>query len=699
MSRVLASLALALACLAPAANAAEVWVDQAAAAGGDGSAAKPFRTLAEGVKAARGGDTITVKAGTYHESVALTQMGTAQQPTVMRAAPGERVILSGFAPVAGWQPYRGQVYSTIVDWPAHDLFVGYRPMPVSRWPDLNSPWRYIKDVQADAGTLHDRDGLAQEKALAPVAERPAGARLYLYVKAGNYFSDVPLAKVDPAAGLLTAGQAKDVARLQAGDRYQVTNHESLIRKGEWAYEPLDGKRTRLYFWPADPADLKRTQSRQIEQRLVGVGHWKDPVAHVRIEGFEITGSAGIGVQIEGSDDVTLARCIIHHNARNGISVRRTGGVRLVENLVLANGFGVGVASSHDAVIERNEVAYNLEDGVDVAGNVTGRPNGEPTTTGVTVRRNYIHHHMILGHPDNFQTYRGVEKLSLEENVLLWGGQAVMTEENDHSAIRDCVIVGTGANAIIFGHGNASDWTVEGNTIGLGGWGAIAMSAKDYVLHNNIFFQNAIGLSDAVTSDYNLYAPASDASPICQVSKPKWQWFQRPEEVAAATGQEKHSLRADPLFRSAPARQAIAVWRDENTPGRLFVRQAGARVPTDGFAAGDRIEVNGDGILRRITAVEQDNLSFEPPLPQVPLRDAILWNWKDAKDCTLDLRLRAGSPALAAGRDGHRIGADLDIPAFQRGDFDGDGRRDIPDLPADVKECLPDPNLVVLPAGG
>jgi hypothetical protein len=42
---------------------------------------------------------------------------------------------------------------------------------------------------------------------------------------------------------------------------------------------------------------------------------------------------------------------------------------------------------------------------------------------------------------------------------------------------------------------------------------------------------------------------------------------------------------------------------------------------------------------------------------------------------------------------------LDVSAFQRGDFDGDGRRDLPEVPAELKTAWPNPNRFVLPLAG
>ena len=46
--------------------------------------------------------------------------------------------------------------------------------------------------------------------------------------------------------------------------------------------------------------------------------------------------------------------------------------------------------------------------------------------------------------------------------------------------------------------------------------------------------------------------------------------------------------------------------------------------------------------------------------------------------------------------GARVGAALDIAAFQQGDFDGDGKRDLPNLTESLRLAWPDPNVYVYP---
>lgn len=99
---IIASLLIA----APCAFGAQVYVaangDNAA---GDGSLARPFRTLYKAGTAARAGDTVYVRGGVYpatYEFIHVTS-GTAAAPVTFTPYPGEQVILDGQgAPASSW---------------------------------------------------------------------------------------------------------------------------------------------------------------------------------------------------------------------------------------------------------------------------------------------------------------------------------------------------------------------------------------------------------------------------------------------------------------------------------------------------------------------------------------------------------------------------------------------------------------------
>ena len=680
---------------------AEVWVDGAAAPGGTGTADAPFQSIGQAIKTAKCGDVITIRSGIYHEAVTLAISGTAQRPTVLRSAPGHRVVLSGFAPVKEWQPGANGVYTAVVDGPVSDLYVGLRPQAVARWPEADQPLRYVKGVDAQATSFQDAAALPDLAFLKNIADSPRSGMAFMYVARGNYYTTIPLKRLDLASGTIGLAAGRAFSGLTGkNDRYQLANHPGLIqRPGQWAFEVVGEKQVRIHFRPADAADLVRTQYRKASPRIIRVGTWQGTTSHIRIEGLEICGSARDGLEIERSEHVTVERCIFHNNTALGARSRRSNHVTFRNNIAVANGNGISVVSGQNALVEGNEVALNMVDGVTVGGNISGKPDGEPTSANITIRRNYIHHHQLLGHPDNIQAYRGVKGFTIEDNVLLHGGQAIMTEEVDGGVVRNCIIVGTSAVAVIFGHANSNDWTVENSTVGLGGWGAFSLTGKTYRFRNNIVWGNPLGMTETLTSDHNVFFHPKADQPIYLKPRPKWTTLRTPEEIKQATGLEAHSQRIDPGFRNAPAFQAVAPWHDLNRADRLGLRVRSGALEMADFEIGDRIEINGDGIVRRITAVGADAIEFTPPLPVQPFRDALVWNWKKAQSLALDLRPKDGSPALTAGEGGRPAGASLDITAFQRGDFDGDGERDIPELPEELRSALPNPNDIVIPLYG
>jgi len=66
-----------------------------------GTAAAPYRTLTKAASAAAAGATIVLRAGTYHESVAVYKRVTIQ------SWPGETVWLDGSVPVNDWAASNG----------------------------------------------------------------------------------------------------------------------------------------------------------------------------------------------------------------------------------------------------------------------------------------------------------------------------------------------------------------------------------------------------------------------------------------------------------------------------------------------------------------------------------------------------------------------------------------------------------------
>jgi len=335
--------------------------------------------------------------------------------------------------------------------------------------------------------------------------------------------------------------------------------------------------------------------------------------------------------------------------------------------VAENHNGVTCARVNDATIEANEIANNAFDGLVVGGG----------SDRVVIRRNYIHGHDLWGHPDNIQFHGGLRNVTIEENVILDAGQAIMMEQCEDGGIRGNVIVGTGAVAVICGHRNVHRFKILGNTIAFTGYGPLSCTGTHYEVRHNILYPGAhtacvsVANGEGFSSDYNLlYKPAGLGGPFAAFVR-NW-----PRDMAGyrkVSGQDAHSVCAAPQFVNAPQ---CCIQIDnrrlfECTASKLIVRGSPAI-----FAVGDHVEVKFDGVVRRVQAVGDDHIVIAPPLAAPLDKAGLVLNWKQKASFALDLRLRPTSPARKAGEGGADLGASLDIAAFARGDVNGDGKPDI-----------------------
>jgi len=648
--------------LAPeASSGAVISVDGgSAAATEDGSAAAPFRTIVAALDTARPGDTVSVRAGTYREQFRIPS-GEPGRPLTLRAADGERVVVSGCVRLEGWEPVGGGLWATALDWKPEQLLAAGKPQPIAREPN-EGWWRSARaggDSLADPANLR-RDDLAK-----------TGGQLRIWLQAGNVFATLPLNLLDAQTGRVTLDLSDSDARLTDGDKYYLQNRAELIdRAGEWAVEP-EGERYRVFFKPRSEEDLGRVEAPRLERSMISI---RD-ASHLLVEGLEVTGSRRDGIEITSAADVTVRRCLLYRNGRMGISVRDAEGSRVAQNIVWHNSSGISVSYSREVVVEENDVAYNGVDGILVTWD----------SRDVTVRRNYSHHHQLWGHPDNVQLYRDVTGARFEENLLLAGGQSVMMEQTRDGVFRGNMIVGCGSNMLIFGHGNAGHYQVHNNTLALSGYGCMSLTWEGYDVRENVFMTGHAGPVYGVrgirdyTADRHLFWNTSRVSEPTVMATDTG-WHDDFEVARRSTGQDERSVYAAPRFRNAPIAFAVLDSRrlDECTRDTWHLRKGAGE-----FRPGDLVEANFDGVRRRVTAADGLRISVAPGLSEAPVKGWLVANWADNDDFRLDLRLADDSPAARLSASAGPIGAQIDIQAYQSGDFNGDGLRDLPAVPAEL----------------
>ncbi|HUT09685.1 MAG TPA: right-handed parallel beta-helix repeat-containing protein [Thermoguttaceae bacterium] len=653
-------LALTTAGLCPAET---VWVD-----GGsptpteDGSPEAPFRTIGKALQTVQPSDVVTVRAGVYREQFKIPS-GEPGRPITLRAADGQRAIVSGCVPVTGWTKATGGVWTTTLDFEPERLLVAAKEQTIAREP--NEGW--WRSAGAAGDTLSDPEHLQG----IPAAE--TGGEVRVWLQHGNTFMTFPLLTLDARQARVSVDRGTTTLNLTAGDKYFLQNRAEFIdRPGEWAVQP-DAGRFKLSFMPRDEADLARVEAPRLDRALIDT---RDR-SHIRIEGLEVTGSRQFGIQVYGSSDVQVRRCIVHANRYLGILLREVEDVLVAQNVVRRNEYGISVGYSRRVTVEENDVGHNGVDGILVTWN----------SDDITVQRNCVHHHLLWGHPDNLQVYRGVTNVRFRDNLLLAGGQSVMMEETSQGEFSGNMVVGCGAYMLIMGHQNAGHYKIHGNTLAFSGYGCMNLTWEDYDVcenvmttgHDSVLFGTK-GIRD-YRGDRNVFwNSARSQNPTIIATDDGW--HRDFQAVQRSTGEDQHSVYADPRFRNAPvAFRVLDSGRLDRCTKETWYLRGGAQ----GFEAGDFVEVNFDGVRRRITRLDEATITVAPPLEEKPVKGWLVANWGENSDFRLDLRLKGDSPGANLSAEGGPVGSKIDVQAYLRGDFDGDGQRDLPLLPPEFKE--------------
>ncbi|RMF95880.1 MAG: right-handed parallel beta-helix repeat-containing protein, partial [Planctomycetota bacterium] len=487
--------------------------------------------------------------------------------------------------------------------------------------------------------------------------------IYVWISKGNTFGRYPIREIVPEQGVVRFDMGGDSRTLSDGDRYWLENRVEWIREpGDWAVAKVeDGYR--LTICAKSPDSLADVEVVLGEGSLIAGRKVHDVV----IEGLGIYGAARDGVEIMEGERVVVRRCGAWECGRTGISLRAVKQGTVEGCVAWWNGAGISISYSDGVVIRRCDAGYNNVDGLLVTWQ----------SRNVDVVENCSHHHLRWGHPDNVQLYRDVANVRFQRNLFLAGGQTIMMEEAEKLTFEENAFIGCAANMLIFGHGNARDADITRNTFLCPGYSCMSLTARDYRVFENIFMTGHAGIAYSVRgvpgyqADRNLFwASVRATSPRIMATDAGW--LGDFEAVQRSTGQDASSHYGDPEFRHAPIAFAVLDSKrlTECTHATVVLR-AGAEM----FRVGDHVEFDFDGVARVVESVDGDKLTIDPPLDVLPVKSMLVANWGESRSVALDIRPTETSPALHMGKGGETIGAALDVQAYLRGDFDGDGEPD------------------------
>ena len=104
----------------------------------NGSLAAPFKTIQKAANIMVAGDTCSIHAGIYRETVRPANSGVVGKPLVFTAYGNGAVVVHGGTPVTGWTQYSGNpnIYKAAIANPVKDVFVNGQYMLLARHPNM-----------------------------------------------------------------------------------------------------------------------------------------------------------------------------------------------------------------------------------------------------------------------------------------------------------------------------------------------------------------------------------------------------------------------------------------------------------------------------------------------------------------------------------------------------------------------------------
>lgn len=704
-----------------------LYVDGAATGAGDGSAGAPYNNIQTAINAAVGGETIVVADGVYHYGITIDGEFDASAPLTIEAASGAHPILDGAETLTGWVgPLTNDVYYMDTAIPVTTFYVGDERQPTARWPDLGQPWVNVTNID------YANDELTIDTALPPVSGDLEELTGYVFLDTQKiYMTELvtSLSSGPNRVGFDSTEFYNNVEKYNtAPSQLMFLNHKDLISvSGEWARETLSSGMYRIYFKPASVSELSQTRTSSSSIGINISGSSKIP-SNITVRGLTVRNFVNSGINIYEAEYITVEDCVVYNvnsvgswggSYGIGIVVRScqpttptTDNIVTIRNTVSAyNYMGMYVHTCENILINQCEVAKNANDGVFIRGAATSNGVSYTDSTlewtdGVTISDCYIHHHLYELHPDNMQFVLGSRNVAVESVLSMYGYQGLISSDVESNSIRNSTFIGAGGDNVKVGGGGMNElgWDLTGSTMLFARYRTLEMSAPNSIYEGNIFYGASVfdristNPSD-FTADYNIYWPGAGYDPLFfSWVNPVWEGFTT--DIAAyrlATTQGAHSLRVDPVLTNVPLFQGVVEGNGASTDTVLRIAGANFNSGDLKHQVGDYLEINGDSILREVTHVvrsgNEELVTIDPALPEAPFRLAVSLNWgaNANANTTIDTSPLAGSPALGAGIGGIDIGSQIDVGDFQAGDFDGDGIRDLPILPAELEWQLSHPN--------
>jgi hypothetical protein len=450
-----------------------------------GNLQHPFATIQHAADMARPGDTVFIKAGTYRQTVAPPNSGTASKPITFRPYKNQKVVVDGADPVSGWTAGANGIYQTSdMTWDLGDgnnqLFANGQMSPEARWPnsssDIASLWNqtFAMVTGSTIGAVHG--GMGTATISVPDLTNPAGTWVgaTIHIAQGQQWVWQSGTVIASSPGSLTYTYTQpdqpDQQQPIAGNPFYLTgNSAALDAPGEWFRDPGSGV---LSF---EPTTAGIPTNIEVKHRLYG---------------FDLSGDSYITIT-----GINLFACTINTDAASShITIDSVGAMYVSQQMDIADPFanklhphttGI-ILNGTSNIIQNSTIRYSSGDGVFLGGSNNAVVNCAISNTDYAGGNEAAVSTLGTGERISQNTITNTGR----DGISLYFSQVTV----DHNRISNSGLLTTDLGGIYTFETNGQGSQIDYNQISgihAGGFGGSGIELDDgssnYVIHHNVIW--------------------------------------------------------------------------------------------------------------------------------------------------------------------------------------------------------------------
>ena len=453
---------------------------------GKGTLSRPFQTIQHAADVARPGETVYIRAGTYHETVTVPRSGTKQKPITFTRYKNESVTIDGADPLSGFTTGSGSTLTTTsMTWNLGDgnnqLFLNGQPLTEAQWPNAPTSPASVFDQSFDIVTTasdhpNAQGALSRGVITSPNLTAPQGTYIgaTIHISPGDQWAFQTGVVISSDVGTLSYLYLPfDGSILQppmAGNRYYLTGvAAALDAPGEWFLDPA---------------------TQQLSLIPPAAGFSGTVEAKHRLYGFDLSDDAYIHVA-----GINLFACTINTSSSSShLLIDQLNARYVSQRMDIAEPFSIK-DSPHDTgimingtgnILQNSTIQYSSGDGVFLGGSNN------------IVRNTTISDIDYAGGDETAVSVMGVNNRVTQNTIFNTGRSGIRldtgADQVDHNRIYNVGLLTTDLGAIytfgIDGAGSQIDYNIISGAHS-GGFGSAGIyldnNSSNYIVHHNVVF--------------------------------------------------------------------------------------------------------------------------------------------------------------------------------------------------------------------